>query len=322
MELLLAAVQLFSQPWVWLIVIASILYGAGNYVDELLLSEYDQEVGTLVLISSLFGVVIAIGFFGYGLLNSIAFFNDTSLIFKALFIGFLEVLWLIPYLYATERSGAIIVGPLIQAVPIFALVLESFYGVIPPPIQIIGALIIVAGGILLSIEKEDDDSTKVNFGTLGLMALSTIVIAAIYVLFKDAALSNSFTLVGLWTGVGMFLTGTAIYIAWKPYRVQFNSFLDNANYKALAVQAGNEVLDAGGVYMTHLANTLGPSVMIVTAFNATQPIAVGVIGFLLSSTGLASISRDSTERRGWIMVSLGVGLIAVGVVVLALHSNT
>ncbi len=322
MELLHAIIQLFAEPWVWLIVVASVMYGAGNYIDELLLSRYEQEVGTLVLISSLFGAIIATGFLAYGLTTDISFFDDKAIATKALFVGFLEVLWIIPYLYATERSGAIIAGPLFQAVPVFALIIESFYGIIPPAIQIVGACIIVLGGIVLSIEKEEDEdsviSSKINYGTLGLMSLSAAVVSIIYVLFKDAALAGSFTFVGFWTGTGMFVTGTAIYCLWKPYREQFHKFTNNTNYKAIALQAINEVLDAGGVYMTHLANTLGPSVMVVTAFNATQPIAVGMIGWLLTYFGAGSISSDSASIRGWLLISIGLFLVSMGIIVLAL----
>ena len=72
------------------------------------------------------------------------------------------------------------------------------------------------------------------------------------------------------------------------------------------------------VYKTNLANTIGPSVMIVTAFNATQPIAVGIIGFLLSMFGIAGISSESVKSRGWILLTVGILLIAVGVIVLSL----
>lgn len=322
MELISALIELFSNTWVWLILIASIMYAAGNYVDELLLGKYEQEVGTLVLISTFFGGIIALAFLGFALSGEIPLLADRPLIIKALIVGLLEALWIIPYLYATERSGAIIAGPLFQVVPIFALVLESLTGVIPPIFQIIGALIIVVGGVILSIEKEEEENgvtkSSINWGTFLLMSVSAILVALIYVLFKDAAVSGSFTLIGFWTGIGMFLSGAAIYCVWKPYRVQFHTFTSNANYKALTVQFLNEVLDAGGVYMTHLANTLGPSVMLVTAFNATQPIAIGVLGFILSYFGIAGVSSESANKRGWVMIIIGIAIIAVGLVVLAL----
>lgn len=325
MEILPSIVSLVSSPWVWLILVASVLYAAGNYLDELLLSKYEQEVGTLVLISTLFGTVIALVFFILAYWLDISIFLDQPIIIQALFVGVLEALWVIPYLYATERSGAIVAGPLFQAVPVFALGFESILGEIPPTMQIIGALIIVVGGILISIEKDEDEegnvSNKINWLTILMMSISAVLVAMIYVLFRDASVATNFIAVGFWTGTGTFLTGLVIYSVWTPYREQFNTFCKGANYKAVGVQMFNEVLDAGGVYMTNLANTLGPSVMVVTAFNATQPIAVGIIGFLLSYFGVVSISSDTTKKSGWFLMSFGILIIAIGIIVLALGSN-
>jgi len=321
-EIISSVLLLISSPWVWLILVASLMYAAGNYIDELLISKYEQEVGTMVLISTLFGGVVVAVFYALAWYYDVSILLDQPIIFQALAVGVLEALWVIPYLYATERSGAIVAGPLFQAVPIFALGMEAFLGVIPPMIQIIGACIIVAGGILVAIEQDDDEDGnvghKINWITIGMMSISTILVSLIYVLFRDAAIATNFIGVGFWVGLGTLLTGIAIYIIYKPYREDFNTFCKHANYKAVAIQFFNEVLDASGVYMTNLATTLGPSVMIVTAFNATQPLFVGAIAGLLSFWGIASMSTQRTENGAWKIIALGILLIAVGIVVISL----
>jgi len=321
-EIISSVYLLVSSPWVWLILIASLMYAAGNYIDELLLSKYDQEVGTMVLISTLFGGVIVAVFYALAWYYDVSILLDQPIIFQALAVGMLEALWVIPYLYATERSGAIVAGPLFQAVPIFALMMEATLGVIPPMIQIIGACIIVIGGILVAIEQEEDEDGnsghKVNWITIGMMSISAILVSLIYVLFRDAAIATNFIGVGFWVGLGTLLTGAAIYIIYKPYRENFNTFCKSASYKAVAVQFFNEVLDSGGAYMTNLATTLGPSVMVVTAFNATQPLFVGAIAGLLSFWGIASMSTQRTQNGAWKIIGLGILLIAVGIVVISL----
>ena len=134
-EIVNAVFSLMGSPWVWLILLASFMYAAGNYIDELLLSKYEQEVGTMVLISTLFGGVVVLIFLALAYFLEISVFLDAPILVQALIVGMLEALWVIPYLYATERSGAIVAGPLFQAVPVFALGIESFYGVIPPTLQ-------------------------------------------------------------------------------------------------------------------------------------------------------------------------------------------
>lgn len=321
-EILFSVYTLAASPWVWLILIASLMYAAGNYIDELLLSKYEQEVGTLVLISTLFGGVVVAVFYGLAVYYDISIFLDQPIILQALAIGVLEALWVIPYLYATERSGAIVAGPLFQAVPLVALALEAFLGVIPPMIQLVGACIIVVGGILVSIERDEDEdgavSHKIDWITIGMMSISVILVALIYVLFRDAALTTNFIGVGFWVGLGTLITGIIIYAVWKPYRQDFNAFCQDADYKAVGIQFFNEILDAGGVYMTNLATTLGPSVMVVTAFNATQPLFVGIIGGLLSIWGFISISTERTNNGTWKIITIGIGCIAIGIVVISL----
>ena len=223
-----ALYALVTSPWVWLILIASVMYAAGNYIDELLLSEYDQEVGTMVIISTLFGGIVVLAFVILSYFFDVQLLLDKPFILQGLAVGVLEALWVIPYLYATERSGAIVAGPLFEAVPVFALVMESFLGVMPPAIQIIGAFIIVAGGIIISIERDEDEDGKkthsIDWVTLGMMSFSAILVALIYVLFRDAAVATNFIAIGFWVGLGTLLTGIFIYLVWRPYREQFNSF--------------------------------------------------------------------------------------------------
>lgn len=324
LEILPAITSLLTSPWVWLILLASFMYAAGNYIDELLLTEYEQEVGTMVIISTLFGAVVVATFYVLSHVFDTSIFLDAPIIVQALIVGALEALWVIPYLYATERSGAIVAGPLFQAVPVFALVGESFFGVIPPALQIVGALIVVFGGILVAIEKEEDEdgvtSHKIDWGTIGMMTISVVIVALIYVLFRDAALETNFIAVGFWVGLGTLLTGVAIYTLWRPYRNDFNAFCKQADYKAVAIQFFNEILDAGGAYMTNLATVMGPSVMVVTAFNATQPLFVGLIGLVLAGMGIAGVSTERAAGGMWKIMTLGIIFIAIGIIVISLGS--
>ena len=59
-----------------------------------------------------------------------------------------------------------------------------------------------------------------------------------------------------------------------------------------------------------------PSVMLVTAFNATQPIAIALIGALLGLFGIKHASSDS--KVSWLLVGGAIALIATGTVVVAL----
>ncbi len=321
MDILQSTLGLLKEPWVLLVLAASVMFAVGNFMDEMLLVKYEQGVGTLVIISGLFGLVLM------AIFAAISFFTGDNLVLplptmlQAIGVGVLEQLWIIPYLYAMERRGAVIAGPLFQGVPVIAFGLEAMFGIIPPLMQIGGALLIILGGILLSIEKEEDEDGKtshsIDWITVGLMTISVTLIALIYVLFKDAADGETgYVAVGFWSGLGIFLTGVTIWLVYGPYRRSFNKFMRHADGKAVGIQLLNEVMDAGGAYMTHLANVIGPSVMVVTAFNASQPIAIGLIGALL---GLFGVKHAATGgKTPWLLIGTAIALIAAGTVLVAL----
>lgn len=314
MDIFHDTIGFFLEPWFIAIIVASIAFAAGVHIDEKLVKE--QKIGTLVTISSLFGIVLMIVF------ATIAYFTEADLNLNwerklcAVAIGMAEIAWVIPYLYALKRRSAAVAGPMFQLIPIIGGSIEYFMGVIPPAVQVLGAILIVVGGAILSLEKGEDENgdTKhsVDWVTIALMATSATIIALIYVLFKDVAESNDgYLAVGFWSGLGMLIAGFLIFSFYKPYREDFISFCKNADREAVGYQLLNEVMDAGGAYLTHLANIIGPSVMIVTAFNATQPI------FILIFAALFSLK--SGESQEWKRAVLPIVTIAAGTVLIALQ---
>lgn len=316
MEILPNTISFLLQPWVLLVLGASLLYAIGNFIDELLIDDFEQPIGTLVMISGLFGGVIAIGFGIYALLFDVSLSLPTNLLLLAILIGVLEVAWLPSYLEAIKSRGALIAGPIFQAVPVIALAFEFVTGSLPRGIQIIGALVIVGGGLLLSIEEdEENNTTSVDWKTVLLMSLSVLIVAVIYILFKEVSGLDGYTAVGFWSGIGMLLTTVLLWLFWQPYRRDFNQFTKETNIKAFLLQIINEFADAGGVYLTHYANVIGPSVALVTAFNATQPIFILGIGAVLTWIGIIKSQKRSSFMH--FLIVMGIMLIAIGTVLVS-----
>jgi drug/metabolite transporter (DMT)-like permease len=210
-----------------------------------------------------------------------------------------------------------IAGPMFQAVPVIALGFEFMLGSIPKGLHIMGALCIVAGGLFLSIERDENSNLrKIDWKTIGLMSISVVIVALVYVLFKKVSGLDGYIAVGFWTGVGMFITSLGLLVFWTPYRENFIEFCKNTNAGALGTQLINECLDAIGVYLTHYANIIGPSVMLVTAFNATQPIFILILGVLLSWFGV--IKSEAKDKITYLLIVFGIILIALGTVLVAM----
>ncbi len=109
---------LWDWPWIILAILAAFAYAAMNFIDEWLIerlegeasedeSEETDSVGILVIVSGLFGIVVAGVFVYYAyLVPTATVMVSGDLIAQALLVGMLEISWLPFYLYATKRGGS------------------------------------------------------------------------------------------------------------------------------------------------------------------------------------------------------------------------
>jgi uncharacterized membrane protein len=259
----------------------------------------------LVMISGLFGFVISAVFAAY----SVAIDGGTSLRLEASYIGqalcagMLEVVWLIPYFHGMQRSGTINAAPLFQTIPIFSLILGLvFFAEMPASIHLVGSLLIVAGALLLNTDL-----------TIAQMLLASCIIALIYFLFKDVVLGGNFVAAAFWSGCGMLVMTGLIWLVTPAYREQFADFLRTARHKEIGVQFGNEALNSASVLASQFAVAKGPSVMLVTSFNAFHPIFTLAIGWCLAKAGSRK-HFQALEGRKLTQKSAAIALIAAGTV--------
>lgn len=158
MNMIVSVLDLFSEVWVWFALVAALGYAGVGFIDEYLLDETsDSEsvdgVGNLVLISGFFGLVIALltAVYAYIVDGGQSLMIAPLIRWQAVVAGSLEVVWLIPYLYAVNRSGAMNVAPIFQAIPIFTLLIGGmFFSEIPKTLHVAGSFTIVIGTFILN----------------------------------------------------------------------------------------------------------------------------------------------------------------------------
>lgn len=313
-EILLALVIFFTLPWVVFSLGATLADVCVGYIDEWLLQKFKTEEdaegidapGQLILISGLFGLVTSFITFTLVLLTPLEFNFTQSTFIYAFSAGVLEVLWLIPYFYAINRSGALDATPLLQSIPIFSLIFGiAFFNEIPALIHIVAAFIILSGAFLLNYSP---DLRKLEYRTVVLMLLSSSVISLGYFLFKDAAIEANFVTALLGNGLGMGFLSIFIWIAWKPYRDHFVHQLRTFDKKIIALQTSNEGLYAFGALLNQFALVIGPSVMLVSAMNAFHPIFTLVIGMIAAKF---SIGRYEHAFSGLNKYSKIIAILAI-----------
>lgn len=322
-EIVAALLLFFTLPWVLFSLASTLADVFVGYIDEWLLEKFNTESetegidapGQLILISGLFGLVISAVVFVSVTLTTLEFnFTEASFI-SAFGAGVLEVLWLIPYFYAINRSGALDATPLLQSIPIFSLIFGlAFFNEIPTYIHIIASLIILSGAFLLNYSP---DLRKLEHKTIALMLLSSSIISFGYFLFKDAAFGGNFVTALFGNGLGMGFLSILIWIIWKPYRDHFIQQLRTFNPKIIALQTANEGLYALGSLCNQFALVIGPSVMVVSAMNAFHPVFTLIVGMIAARFGFSNYEQTFTGI-GKYTKTIAIVTIAVGTVMISL----
>lgn len=324
MEVLWKTLGFLTVGWVLLSILAGLLYALVEFIDEYVLEKMQQKmphdeenaVGTLVLFSGFFGIIVSAGFMVYaaywGSLEDLRVSPDHM--WRSLLVGALEVGWMIPYLHAINRGGAINAGPLFQLVPVMALLLGfTIFDEKPSNLQIIGGLTITAGGFLLTCQR---GTFKLDITTIALMAVASFIISIGYFLFKDVASESNFIATSFWGGIGMFLMSWIVWVGYPPYRKQFNRFIRKVEPSMFMWQATNETLNSMAVIASHIAVILAPSVMLASSLNAAHPIFILILGFIMKMAG-SEKHKQALDGARLFTVTVAITFIASGTVAIA-----
>ncbi len=317
--------EFLQTPWVIMSLLAALGYASVGYIDEWLLRRHgkngnglkDDAAGKLIIISGLFGFVVSSVFliFATVLGDFHTLWKGSWSITLAAGAGALEIIWLVPYFYAMQRAGALNATPLFQSIPVFSLLFGMLlFAEFPPAAQIGGAVLITVGAFLLNF---DFKHRKIDWKTISLMLTSSALISLEYFLFKDAALQMGFVFSAFWSGVGMVSATVLIWTTWPPYRRQFRQYLMAVDRFDLGVQFTNEGINSASVLASQFAVTRGPTVMLVSAFNAFHPLFTLLIGGILSKFGSAYHAGELAGTRA-AQKSLAIILIASGTATIAL----
>jgi hypothetical protein len=310
--------------WIALVLIAQFAWAFENYIDKYLVEHFKLEdseesaVGKLVLFSCFFCAVAALVIY----LTSVIFFSADELrlsglnTFVALGVGVLEMVWLIPYLYALSRSDEIVAPPLFQTVPVFGFLLGFFiFSEVPAGLHIIAGSIILLGSVILNLELAQEkqggnQETRIDWLTIGYMLVASLIVAIAAFLFKITALDENYIGTAFWMSVGGALTGLALWTFVPKYRREFNAFIVGSDTRVKIVNVINEVVDTVAVLAFYGAIVLGPATAVVQSTIAYQPIillGIAAVAARYGSERHKKISRFSLARR-----TIGIAIVVIG----------
>lgn len=322
-----------STTWLFLLPFAHVTWAVGNFIDRYLLSRYKAQldsastVGTLVLISSFFALVVgtfiyllAHGLAHEGVIDADPLDLSGKEVLLAMGVGVLEILWLIPYLYALDEADETQVCPLFQLVPVFGFILGlTFFDEVPSSMELLAGCIILGGSLVLNMELRKKGTEEgrggVNVRVVALMALASFIIALAAFLFKGTALEENYWGTAFWMSVGSFATGVVLWVVVPAYRRDFNAFVSRRDAFGITVNFVNEVADNVAILAFYGAVVLGPSTALVQASIAYQPLFVLLIGLLAARFG-STFHQERLRGAGLAVRVVGILCIVAGSVVL------
>lgn len=324
--------------WIALAFCAQILWAFGIFLDKYLLGgTRDQEnrevteddipmaIGVLIITSAMLVGMVAIAIFGWMMFTSgfsvaiegVTFHTDQ--IPKGLLIGFLEVLWLIPYFKALQLTDETVAPPVFQTIPVFGFALGYFiFDEMPSTTHLIASVAIVAGSLLLNVEilREEKRERKftLHWKPVCLMLLSASIIAFLGFYFKDTSEASGFGPTAFWTAVGASLTGVLLWAVVPSWRREFNAFARARDYKLMGLNVINEILDDSAIFIYYAAIAYGTSTVLVQSTIAWQPIILLGLTIIFKKIGGLKGRRELSVTEWWMRCG-SITLITAGTMV-------
>lgn len=270
------------NSWFLYAIIAPFLWAVVNIADQYLIAKYsdrdkERSSGGLVIFSSVIGLVIALLIFVFT--NGLF---DIPLVDKLLLLltGVLTIIWVVLYLFALEIEEVSRVVPWFLTVPVFGYILGYlFLGETLNLEQIIGAIIIFVGLIIISVDWRETNKRVKKKPLLYMLAVS-LTVAVSGIIFKYVTVENNFWVSSFWEYLGLGLSGVLIFFLMPERRKEFMHMNRTGGLKIFVVNVASEFMTVSGNLLTNFALILAPVtlVFIVSAFQPAFVLLLTVIG--------------------------------------------
>ena len=298
--------------WLLFAFAGPVLWAASTHIDKYLVEKYFKGSSTAVLMvfTALIGLLMLPFIWWYvpGVLRQPPLAIAVMMASGLLYMGAMLF-----YLQAIQTEEASVVAPLFQASALWGYALAYlFLGETLTPTQLAGGALILAAGVVLSL----DASLRFRHFKLGLilrMGACTFALALSSVIFKFFAVQDEFWGTTFWTFVGEALFGVAI-LAIPAYARQTWQLVRASPATIFTINGANELINLGGGLGARYALLLAP-VALVQAITSTTTLFVFLFGIILTlflpAWGKEDLSRQNLIRKGAsaVLVAAGIALI-------------
>lgn len=297
--------------WFLIALINPLAHSIANHFDKYLLSKHIRggTVGALIVFTSLFSFLALpiIYLINPDVLSSVSFIDGLILIINGSFVSIAVAL----YLYALNIDEASYVAPFFQFYPIFGFILSFiFLGEVLARNQIFGAIFVILGSVILSLEFTKVES-RFKKKLIIFMVGSSFFYALNAVIFKSIAVSQGFTDSLFWDMLGKFLFGVLILISFKKYRNQFLSLIENNGRKIMVLNLLSEAAGLIGELAVILAVLYAP-IVLVQSITGLQPLFVLILGVIIT-LHFPKFGKEEMNHRHLLQKIIGILIVTTGV---------
>jgi uncharacterized membrane protein len=301
--------------WIFLTLIAVVLWSLVNIADNYLVGrnkKFGHPIGALVIFSSIFGFIGALGIFIFIKGSFVLPLQDIGILLLA---GLCNVSWIIFYLKALPDEDVSTVIPWFLMSPFFGYVLGYFVlGEQLEPKQLLGGIIILLGGLLLSIKRSSDAKYSVRWKLILNMTIASLLAALWGILFKFVGRESGFWVSSFWEHVGLGIGGIFIIAFVPSYRKGFSDIMKGDGKKVLTVSVFSETITIIGNLFANYAILLVP-VSAVLLLEVVQPAVVFILG-IVCTLAFPQILTEDISRRTVIHKALCITIMIVGAILL------
>lgn len=301
--------------WLLFALSGPVFWAASTHIDKYLVERYFKHADTAVLM--VFTAII-----GVAMLPFIAIFAHGvfTLPYGAIVVmtasGAMYMGAMLFYLRAIQSAEASVVAPLFQTSIVWGYLLAYLVlGETLTVLQLLGAVIVVGAGALVSFHPGGGERGRVHWRIVAFMLAATFVLALSSVVFKYFAVEEAYWPTTFWTFVGEGVFGVGILCVPRLWR-EFVDLLRRSTGPLIAINGANELINLGGGLGARFAFLFAP-VVVVQAIMSTTTLFVFVIGILLTlflpSLGREDLSRANLARKGTaaLLAATGIALMTI-----------
>jgi uncharacterized membrane protein len=288
-----------AESWIWLALLAPLLWSTVNVLDKAILLRYNLTPLTYLALGGLVGT-ISLVVIGLGSTTVLALDNNTIVL--AILSGFLYAIFTLLYFYGLQLSDVSAVAILTQTTPVFSLIwgvllLGERYG----ESEYLGMGLVLLGACFAALSEEREE------GGSGRLWATKTFLASAYVVAGAFALSISYLL----QAVALKSTNTISVFFWQRASLVAISlaliwvrrdYFRRLPLAPVELASGIEVINLLALLSLTAALAAGP-LSAVTFLASVQPVFVLILVGLLGFFGKASFLQSVRISRTKLIVS-------------------